>query len=145
MKSSKQSLSVDPWHTRRSTMPSCAYAGRMCHRFPRPNFVTWTGEEPFGDHPSAYTQPFRRSRTHRQRQVGKTCTSTSYVDNDLEGRRHAVVRCDGSWFVSSLLIAESDRSIAPKSFYDIDDRGGLPSRIDIGRAVQLVYQRMFSS
>lgn len=51
MKSSKQSLSVDPWYTRLSIMPSCAYAGRMCHRFPRPNFVTWTGEEPFGDHP----------------------------------------------------------------------------------------------
>ncbi|KFZ19285.1 hypothetical protein V501_00724 [Pseudogymnoascus sp. VKM F-4519 (FW-2642)] len=50
-KSSNISPSVDPWYTRLSIMPSCAYAGRMCHLFPRPNFVTWIGEEPFGDHP----------------------------------------------------------------------------------------------
>jgi hypothetical protein len=44
-------LSVDPWYTRLSRMPSCAYSRRMCHLFPRLNFVTWTREDPFGDYP----------------------------------------------------------------------------------------------
>jgi hypothetical protein len=94
-----------------------------------------------GTTPSASVQPFRRSQTHRQKQIGKTCTSTSYIDNNLEDRCHAVALHGGSWFVSSLLIAESDRSIVPKFLYYIDDRGSLLFRIDIGRAIQLVYQR----
>jgi hypothetical protein len=42
---------------------------------------------------------------------------------------------------SGLLIAESDRSIFPISFYETYDRGSLPSRIDTGKAVRLVYHR----
>jgi hypothetical protein len=90
------------------------------------------------------SRPSIRSQTHQQRQVGKTCTAISYVDNNLEGQ-HPFVRCDEPWFLSTLLIVKSDRLYVPKIFYDIDDRGGLQSRIDIGRAVQLVFQRRFFS
>ena len=65
----------------------------------------------------------------------------SYVDSGLEGRHPVVVRCDGSWFLSSVSIVESDRPIVPISFYRTDDKRSLPSRIDIGMAVQSVYPR----
>jgi len=81
------------------------------------------------------------SRTHRQRQVDKIYTLISYVDSGLEGRHPVVVRCDGSWFLSSVSIVESDRPIVPISFYRTDDKRSLPSRIDIGMAVQSVYPR----
>ncbi len=57
------------------------------------------------------------------------------MQNDLKDRHP-----DESWFLSSLLIVKSVQSNVPKFFYDINDSGGLPSRIDIGRAVQSVYQ-----
>jgi hypothetical protein len=44
-----------------------------------------------------------------------------------------------------LLIVEFDRSIILKSFYETDDRGGLPSRIDTSKTIQLVYQRVLFS
>jgi hypothetical protein len=135
MKSSNKSLSVDPWHTRLSMMPSCAYAGRMCHLFPRPNFVTWTWRTPSETTPNAVVQPYHRSQTHQQRQVGRTRTAISYVDSDLEGRHPVVVRYDGSLFSSSPFIAESDRSICPISVCETYDKGNLPSRIDTGMAV----------
>jgi hypothetical protein len=63
-----------------------------------------------------------------------------FINTDpIEGRHSVIVRCDGSWFLSSLLIAESDRPIVSKSFYENDDKGRLPSRTDTGRAVQLVF------
>src|SRR4051812_16794254 len=96
MKSSNKLLSVDPRYTCLSMMPSCAYAGRICHIFPRPNFVTWTGEDPFGDTPITDVQPFYCNRTHRRRQDSKTCTVISYVDDDLEGRYPVIMRCDRS-------------------------------------------------
>jgi hypothetical protein len=83
--------------------------------------------------------PMYRSQTHQQRQVSRTCTAISYIDSDLKGRHPVVVRCDRSLFSSSLLIVESDRSIFPISFYETYDRRSLPSRIDIGKAVRLVY------
>ena len=95
--------------------------------------------------PNADVQPSHRSQTRPQRQAGRTCTATFYVDSDVEGRHPVIVQFDRSWSVSSLLIAESDRPIVLKSFYETDDRGSLPSRIDKGRAVQLVYQRVLFS
>ena len=103
------------------------------------------GKNPLETTPIAYTQPCHRSRTHRQRQVGKTCTAISYVDNNLEGRHLAVVQCDELWFLSNALIVTFDRSIVLKYFYDIDDIIDLPSRIDTGQAVQLEYQRRLFS
>jgi hypothetical protein len=69
--------------------------------------------------PNAGNPPFYRSQIHRQRQVGRTRTAISYVDSDLEGRHPVVVRCDGSFFSSSQLIAGFDRSIFPISFSQI--------------------------
>lgn len=63
---------------------------------------------PLETNPNADIQPYHRSQTHQQRQVGKVCTVIAYVDSDIEGRHPAVVRCDGSLFSSSVLIAESD-------------------------------------
>ena len=65
----------------------------------------------------------------------------THLDGDLEGRHPVVVRCAGSLFSSNLLIAESDRSIVPISFFETYHRGSLPFRIDIGKAVRLVYHR----
>jgi hypothetical protein len=47
------------------------------------------------------------------REVDRICTAISCVDSDLEGRHPVIARCDGSFFSSSLLIVESDRSIFP--------------------------------
>lgn len=54
----------------------------------------------------------------------------------LEGRHPVVVRCAGSLFSANLLIADSDRSIFPIPFFETYDRGSLPIRIDIGKAVR---------
>jgi hypothetical protein len=85
--------------------------------------------------PNAGAQPSHRSQTHPQRQAGRIYTSISYVGSGLEGLHPVVVRCVKSFFVSSLLTSESDRLIAPISFYETCDRESLPFRINIGKAL----------
>jgi hypothetical protein len=115
MKSSNKLQSVDPWYTRLSMMPSCAYARRMCHLFPRTNFVTWIGDEPFGDHPQRRCPALPSQPDLSTKTSCRTCTATSCVDSDLEDRHPVVVRCVGSLFASNLLTSDSDRSISPIS------------------------------
>jgi hypothetical protein len=103
----------------------------FCNRTLRPRL----GRTPQETTPDADIPPFYHSQTHPQRRVGRTYTATSYADGDLEGRYPVVVRCDGSLFLSSLLIVESDRPIYLISFYETDDRVSLSSRTDIGTRI----------